>query len=285
MKFNCLYFLLLVILSSCASLKNKEKEKNLDIMTYNIRLATGDKGLKSWSKRGGHVVKQMKEKGVDVYLLQEPLKHQIDYIQSNLKNFSVVGKPRIDDEYLGTYNAIFFNRNKFKLKEDETFWVSETPLLESKGWDASRVRIITYALLENRVTKDNFYVFNVHLDQQGSESKIKGVELLDEWIKKININNYPVIIGGDFNSKENTEPILWFKDHYRDTKTVSITSPKGPLGTFNFFNDRTARHKYRIDYIFVNENIKVKSYEVLQNKYGEMYPSDHYPLYVELTIP
>jgi len=283
MKSRCVCLLFLFILSSCVSLKDKENAKNIAIMTYNIKMS-GDSGLKSWTNRSNHVIKQMKEKDTDVYLLQESLKHQIDGILSYLKKYNLVGIPRIDNQYLATYNAVLYNAEKLEVKEENTFWVSETPLLESKGWDASRVRIVTYVLLENKLTKSKFYVFNVHLDREGSKSKIKGVQLIDEWIKKTNANNYPVIIGGDFNSKENSEPIVWFSNYYNDAKTASMISPKGPLGTFNYFNNRTENHKYRLDYIFVNENVKVNSYEVLQNKYGEMYPSDHYPVFVELTI-
>lgn len=282
MKNNCLYFLLVIVLSSCASLKDKEEAKNLAIMAYNVRIA-GDSGLKHWSKRKDHVIQQMKEKNVDIYLLQEPLKHQIDDILSQFNNFSVLGEPRTSDKYLRTHNAIFFDNNKFKVIEDKTIWVSKTPLIESIGWDAYGARIITYALLKNKITKDKLYVFNIHLDSKGSESKIKGVQLINEWIQKVNIHNYPVIVGGDFNSKEDSEPIVWFSDYYNDAKTASIAPPKGPLGTFNYFNERFS-HIYRIDYIFVNENLRVNSYEVLQEKYGKMYPSDHYPVFVELTI-
>lgn len=284
MKSSYVCLLLLFILSSCVSLKDKENAKNIAVMTYNIKMS-GDNGLKSWTNRSNHVIKQMKEKETDVYLLQEPLKHQIDDILYYLKKYNLVGIPRIDNQYLATYNAVLYNAEKLEVKEEKTFWVSETPLLESKGWDASRVRIVTYVLLENKLTKSKFYVFNVHLDREGSKSKIKGVQLIDEWIKKVNIHNYPVVIGGDFNSKENSEPIVWFSDYYNDAKTASMTSPKGPLGTFNYFNNRTESHKYRLDYIFVNESVKVNSYEVLQDKYGEMYPSDHYPVFVELTLP
>ncbi|TXK75237.1 endonuclease/exonuclease/phosphatase family protein [Mesonia sp. HuA40] len=275
------------ILFSCAGLKRlpkAEKDRNLKIMSYNIRYAQEGVGEISWSNRKELLIRQLKEVPVDIYLLQEPLDQQIIDIKKALTNFSFVGDRRVENVKWGGYNAIFYNEDKFALLESNTFWLSETPEQESKGWDAKQVTIATYALLKDKATRKRFYVLNTHLDRVGEVAKLESLKLIKRKIEEINKKHYPVIIGGDFNSKETTAPIAYFDKYFKDAKKVAQTAPIGPKGTFNYFNSRIP-HKYRIDYIYVSKAIKVKSYQVLDNQYEGRYPSDHYPVYVALMLP
>ena len=276
-----------MMLSSCISLKelpNSQKEVDLHVMSYNIRYAEEEVGENSWSKRKDLVLTQLKEVPVDIYMLQEPFKSQVDEINEILTNYSYVGNRRIESIKWGGYNAIFFNHDKFKLLESHTFWLSETPTKQSKGWDANQERIATYALLKDKSTRKKFFVFNIHLDREGNTAKIESLKLIRQKIAEINTEQFPVIIGGDFNSKETTEPIAYFDNYFKDSKKVSQQEALGPKGTFNYFNSR-ASHIYRIDYIYVTETIEVKSYEVLDYQFEGRYPSDHYPVYINMIIP
>jgi len=277
----------LMMLSSCSSLKglpNSQKEVDLQMMSYNIRYAEEEKGDISWSKRKDLVLRQIKEVPVDIYMFQEPLNNQVDDIKESLTNYGFVGEPRIDILKGGGYNAIFYNQDKFKLLESNTFWLSETPNVESKGWDANQARIATYALLKDKSTRKKFFVFNLHLDRVGNTAKLESLKLIQKKLEEINKKQYPVIIGGDFNSKETTEPIAYFDNYFKDSKKVSQQEALGPKGTFNYFNSRLS-HRFRIDYIYVSQEIEVKSYQVLDYQYEGRYPSDHYPVYVEIMIP
>lgn len=59
----------------------------------------------------------------------------------------------------------------------------------------------------------------------------------------------------------------------------------GPSGSFNGFkfNEPVTR---KIDYIFISnsDKIKVQKYAVLSESIDLKYPSDHFPVFVELTI-
>ncbi|MDT0295348.1 endonuclease/exonuclease/phosphatase family protein [Mesonia ostreae] len=276
-----------MMLSSCntlQSLPNSKKELDLQVMSYNIRFAEEEKGEISWSNRKDLLLTQLKEVPVDIYLLQEPLDKQIEDIKEALTNYNFVGHRRIENVKWGGYNAIFYKKDKFKLLESNTFWLSETPEVESKGWDAFQVTIATYALLKDIDTGKKFFILNTHLDRVGETAKIESLKLIKKKIDEINNKKLSVIIGGDFNSKETTAPIAYFDKYFKDSKKVSHQEALGPKGTFNYFNSR-ASHRYRIDYIYVSQEIEVKSYEVLDYKYEDRYPSDHYPVYVEMTIP
>ncbi|MDD4191111.1 MAG: hypothetical protein PHI28_07265, partial [Mangrovibacterium sp.] len=68
-----------------------------------------------------------------------------------------------------------------------------------------------------------------------------------------------------------------------DSRQVSAIPPEGPEGTFNGF-DINRELKDRIDYIFVNKEVKVGRYAVLTDSKGQRYPSDHLPVYVEAAF-
>jgi len=61
--------------------------------------------------------------------------------------------------------------------------------------------------------------------------------------------------------------------------------PFGPSGTFNGFQFLKPVTN-RIDYIFVSKSksISVEKHAILSDSKDLKYPSDHLPVYVELTI-
>ena len=90
---------------------------------------------------------------------------------------------------------------------------------------------------------------------------------------------------GDLNAEPDSKAISILKEQLSDSKEVSLVKPSGPIGTFNAFQFNKPVTK-RIDYIFISKNntIKVSNYSVLNDSIGSKYPSDHLPVYVELTL-
>ena len=171
-----------------------------------------------------------------------------------------------------------------KINKSATFWLSETPSIPSKGWDAALNRICTYALFENVMTKKKFYVLNTHFDHVGIEAKAQSAKLIIEKIEEINNKMLPVFLMGDLNLEPDKEPILFLKNELNDSKEISILPPFGPSGTFNNFDfDKPVTR--RIDYIFVSKNnIIVNKYAVFSDNAELKYPSDHLPVYIEIDF-
>lgn len=65
--------------------------------------------------------------------------------------YKFIGQPREKHEN-AEYSCIFYNAQKFELIEQNTFWLSETPEVISKGWDAAYHRIVTYGLFKHKKT-------------------------------------------------------------------------------------------------------------------------------------
>ena len=272
--------LVLLIFMLFGSISNSQ---SLDVMTYNIRLDVAVDGENAWPLRKDYFISQIQFYEPDIFGIQEARPNQVADISNGISQYSQVGMGR-EGEGKGESSNIYYKKDRFLLKESSTFWLSETPNVISKGWDAAFNRVCTYALFNDTEANKYIWVFNTHLDHIGELARTKGIELILSKIAELNTQNYPVIFMGDFNSEPNTERIIALKNQMDDSRNVSEEKPFGPTGTFNGF-------KYNepvtllIDYIFVSKNkkIKVKKHAVLSDSKDLKYPSDHFPVFVKLN--
>jgi endonuclease/exonuclease/phosphatase family metal-dependent hydrolase len=70
-----------------------------------------------------------------------------------------------------------------------------------------------------------------------------------------------------------------------DSRELSVEKPFGPLGTFNNFQYNEPATK-QIDYIFLTKNspIIVNKYGVLTDSKNLRFPSDHFPVCIEIKF-
>ncbi|OGS69657.1 MAG: endonuclease/exonuclease/phosphatase [Flavobacteria bacterium RIFCSPLOWO2_12_FULL_35_11] len=273
-SFILLFFMLLGSISNSQS---------LEVMTYNIRLDVAVDGKNAWPFRKDYFTSQIQFYEPDIFGVQEAKPNQVIDIATALSQYSYVGIGR-DGEGNGESSNIYYKKDRFILKETNTFWLSETPDKISKGWDAAFNRVCTYALFNDTAANKYIWVFNTHLDHIGETARTKGIQLILNKIAELNTQNYPVIFMGDFNSEPDTERIIALKNQMNDSRTVSEEKPFGPSGTFNGFKHKKPV-KVLIDYIFISKNntLKVQKYAILSDSKELKYPSDHLPVFVKLS--
>lgn len=259
--------------------------QSLKLMTYNIRLDIDSDGKNNWSNRKEFFTSQMQFYEPDIFGVQEAKPNQVIDIVSALPQYNYIGIGR-EGIGQGESSNIYYKKERFKIVQNNTFWLSETPDVISKGWDAAFNRVCTYALFKDLKTKKSFWVFNTHLDHIGEMARTNGIQLILSKIATLNIQKYPVFFMGDFNSKPNEERIIYLKKMMLDTREISEEKPFGPTGTFNGFKHNEPVTDC-IDYLFIskNSNFKVIKFAVLSDSKNLKYPSDHLPVYVELLIP
>lgn len=251
----------------------------INIITYNIRLNVASDGINAWPNRKENVKALVKFHDADILCVQEALPEQFDALLEN-SNFDVVGVGRDDGKRKGEFSAVYFDKSRFTKKDGGTFWLSPTPDVPSKGWDAALNRVCSWVKLYDKLNKKEFIVFNTHYDHIGVQARIESAKLIKKKIQEI-APTLPVVFTGDLNVTPETEAISTIKSFLIDAKDITVEPPYGPSGTFNSF-DFNSELKNRIDYIFVNKDFKVQKFAVLTDSKDKRYFSDHLPVFVKL---
>lgn len=254
------------------------------IGTYNIRFDNKRDSGNLWADRAPIVAALLRFHDFDIFGTQEALKNQLDDISNALPAYSRYGLGRDDGGEKGEHAAVFFKKAKYRLLNKGDFWLSQTPEKPSLGWDATCCnRICTWVQLKDIKSGKKFYVFNAHFDHQGVQARKESSKLI---LSKINAlaGNHPVVFMGDLNGDHESE---WYRaiahsDRLKDSYFM-VKDPYVNSSSFNGFG--TAKNgKEIIDHVFVSSAFKVEKWGLLTDTYNGKFPSDHFPVYVRLTL-
>jgi endonuclease/exonuclease/phosphatase family metal-dependent hydrolase len=260
------------------------QQLELNVATYNLRMDTPRDGKNAWVHRKEMVKGLILFHDFDIFGTQEGFIHQLnDILETGA--YAYVGAGRDDGKDGGEHSAIFYKKGRFAVLDKGNYWLSETPDVPGKGWDATCCnRICSWAKFREKATGKEFYFFNVHYDHEGKEARRHSSHLMLSKIKAI-VGNAPVFCTGDFNATPDDEPI-WLicadgllADSYQQTKQP----PYGPGGTYQGFQLDSPLEE-RIDYIFVSKGIQVNRYGVLTDSNEARFPSDHCPVMVTVSF-
>ncbi len=271
------------IVRSESSASNKIK-----IISFNIRYDNKGDGENRWDRRKHMVLDLLKREDPDFFGLQEALANQCKDVARGLSSYKWEGVGRDDGKKEGEYTPVFYNRKKWKVLKANTFWLSETPEVPSRAWDAALERIVTWVKFRHRESGKTIYVFNTHFDHRGNVARVESAKLLRLKIVEI-AGSEPFLITGDFNADPTTEAYLSLSQkkvepQIYDTKILSLSTPEGPTGTFSGFTVRDHLPLRQIDYIFCSKDLSVNSFEVLVHQDNNRYASDHFAVRAEITF-
>lgn len=301
------FFSLLLLLLSTSQLSAQ-----MLVGSYNIRYKNAGDSVAGnvWNKRCQVICDQVNFMSPDIFGTQEALNVQLNDMVARLDGYDYIGVARDDGKKSGEYSAIFYKTDRLRLLDQGNFWLSETPDRPGLGWDAACVRICSWGCFAPQTASNDeaFYFFNLHMDHVGKVARREGAKLIVRKIREI-AQGAPVIVTGDFNVDQKDEIYNIFtesgllKDSYLATRLRFAEN-----GTFNSY-DTNLYTDSRIDHVFVSPATRVDSYGVLTNsywlpndesaaqlkghdapqeinfaKYSRRQPSDHYPVFVRLTL-
>ena len=259
-----------------------QKNEPVIIATYNLRYNNPGDGVNAWPNRKENVKALIRFHEFDIFGTEEGLIDQIRDL-SEMQEYAYIGKGRDDGKEAGEHSAIFYRKSRFQLLQSGDFWLSETPDVPGKGWDAKCCnRICSWGEFKDLKTKKKFFFFCVHFDHQGVVARQESGKLMVKKIKEI-AKGAPVISVGDFNSTPETQQIQEMQTILKDSYKITEMLPYGPEGTFNAFKF-DAPLKHRIDYIFVSPGVRVLKYGALTDSKDQRYPSDHQPVMIKAVI-
>jgi len=250
----------------------------LKIVSFNIRCADDEDG-NSIKERAPRLSKIISNYNVDLIGFQEFTpkwqKKIKEYFGDKYEIFNKYRSETMDVES----SPILWRKDKFECVKTGYFWLSDTPEIESKGWDElfDCHRMCVYTILSEKESGKKFTFMNTHFGF-GDAGQLKSVKLINEYVKQI--SSYPTFIVGDFNMKPDSVAYDLMTKTFTDVNAVTA-------------NDlRTTYHGYHpekitdahIDYCFTDEKIRAVSQKIIDDLANDMFPSDHYGLYIKLEL-
>lgn len=265
----------------------KERTDHYSAMTYNIRLDLASDGENAWPHRRSALTGLVAYHAPDLVGMQEVLLHQKQAIEADLPAYEFVGAARDDGRDRGEFSPLGFRRERFALLASGTFWLSPTPRVPGRGWDAAYPRVASWARLKDKASHHMLLVVNTHFDHVGTTARIESAKQIRRWIGDNRKAGETAVLMGDFNSPATSNPYAVIvepgKGALRDSGTISRTPHHGPPGTFTGF-DIARMDASPIDHIFVSDDVTVLRHATLTQQTGGKLPSDHYPVLADLCV-
>ena len=251
-------------------------------MTFNLRFENDFDGINHWVNRRDFLVRTILKYRPHVVGTQEGKPSQLKFLEENLHGYCISAGARCWDDYC-QYPTLYFLESHFALLESREFWLSETPEVHmSKSWDSAFPRMMSYAFLKMRQSGRQLWVSVTHLDHISERARIEGTRMIRDWAFA---RSAPTLLLGDFNDCPGSEvhrtlnkPLGPFTDSWQ-----ALRKPEDHKSyTHHGFTGIPA--KGRIDWILTTQEFSVLDSAVVRDHQAGRYPSDHFPLWVDLTL-
>lgn len=272
--------ILLAALTALMFIPQGFAQKNeLTVMSYNIRNGEAKDGTNAWNMRYYASYLMIDDQKPDVFGVQEAYDYQVKFLETALVDYKSVGVGREDGKSEGEHMSIFYNKKKVSLLKWGTFWLSDTPEVPSKGWDAACIRTATWALMKSKKNGQKFYMVNTHLDHVGVEARKNGLLLISERLSEINKESYPIVLTGDFNVLPDDPSIKVIMDKMNSARKYAEKTDN--LDSFNGWGHGSGQ----IDYIFYDGFSSCPYFETVTKPYdNRKFVSDHFPVKAVLVF-
>lgn len=292
----------------------------LTVMTFNLRRDIAGEGLYSWDNRKDLCIDIITKYAPTILCTQEGLKSQLEALQHALPGYGYFGLSRKGpSDSADEHCTIFYHKEQVEQTEGGTFWLSESPSVPaSTSWGETAPCIATWVTFQFKGVEPPgfaFQVVNTHLDEASARARRRGALLTWQHIASLP-PSLPVIYCGGFSTeKESTvgrfllgrsrehgivgDMIDAWASARRRKSTKLIRTHHGfkgeNQGTTEYLKlllkalflcwDRRSQDLH-VDWVLFRGRALTPMYsEVVDECPNGLYPSDHYPLYVEFSLP
>ncbi len=257
------------------------------VASYNIRYAAAadETTGNGWDIRKAPLAELIQNHSFDIVGTQEGNFNQMADLMTLLPEYDYVGYPYAGKTSKNHTASIVYKKADFEVLDHGVFWYSETPDVESIGWDATDTRICTWAKMKHKSSGQQFYFFTSHFYWRYATAKRNSGALMVRKIREIAKDNLPIISTGDLNSNPKTPQIADVLTFLGDAYKLTENPRSGPDATGFPGGVFEGTPGSRIDYVLVNDRVHVQSYAVLTDSYNNgRYPSDHLPVVCDLLL-
>jgi endonuclease/exonuclease/phosphatase family metal-dependent hydrolase len=253
-------------------------------MSFNIRYGGAMDPPSVWVDRRERVLATIKAYDPDILGVQEAILSQVKYLRDEMPEHVFFGAGRDNGKLAGEMCAIYYKRDRFLRIGGGHFWLSEEPDEPgSYGWDAAFPRMVSWLRLRDKTDDRVLFVANTHFDHQGDKARLNSARMIRERLPALIQQGDAVVIMGDFNCDEDSEPYgvlvdgesgaaVDLIDSYREIQPERTDQE----ATFHAFRGKTEGS--RIDWVLHTPDLQTLAAGIDTTHEGLKYPSDHFPV-------
>ena len=258
------------------------------IATYNVHyvILSKDEGpwsVGDWQRRKGPMDAAFKAVDADVMGFQEMESFQrgdnsqnltLDWLLSQNPDYAAGATG--DPAQFPSTQPIFYRKDRFKLVDQGWYFFSDThDVIYSRTFNGSLPAFATWVQLQDQ-NGDTFRVVNVHFEFKSASNRRLSTELVVKRTQGWVDAGETVILIGDLNARAGAEPLEMFKEigfNFAPIKGSTYHLNKG----LNLFG--------AIDHIAIAGVASFASDPVvLRQKFQGEWPTDHYPVLVDVRL-
>ena len=246
----------------------------MKIISFNIRCANDPNG-NSVKERSERLKAILDKYNADIIGFQESTPVWFEILRKDYGD-----KYEIFNRYRDTVDLesppIMWKKERFDCIDKGYFWLSDTPHIQSDGWDEWNFkRICIWARLYDKKGKRTFNFLNTHYGF-GDDCQLKSSELLINTVR--NMAGDFTVVTGDFNASPETPAYKKLTEYFTD---INAETAKDWHTTYHDYG-RVSSGEH-IDYCFISRgNVTPLESEILRDTVNGKYPSDHYGLLSEI---
>lgn len=292
LKARHFYFLLLLptcaFIGSCAMQGEQTQNltaDNIRITSFNIHyLSPGQKKL-AWENRKHSVLEAIKDLDADIIGFQEmetfaggsynTENKQLDWVLKHFPQYRA-GAYGSAEVYPNT-QPILYRHSRFEQKDQGFFFFSDTPeVIYSRTFNGSWPAFCSWTLLDDLQTGRALYVFNIHFEYKSMSNRGKSAQLVAKRLSPLVASDKAVVLLGDSNAPG-------FFPTMGKLKKIPLILAKPDGATFHF--NRGWNLFPAIDHILHSAEFKQRGKTMrLRKRYEDGWPTDHYPVSVDLEF-
>jgi endonuclease/exonuclease/phosphatase family metal-dependent hydrolase len=264
--------------------KGTQEKDELVVGSFNIHYTTPWQEKMIWEERRDAVVETLRRGDADIIGFQEMEtfvgghwnreNEQLDWVLTHFPQYEVsaFGDP---GEYPST-QPILYRKSRFQALDQGFFFFSPDPdQLYARPWKGRYPAFCSWSRLRDRESGEVFYIYNVHFDYSSLQNRLNSARLLADRIAAREHPEDGLIVLGDFNAPRFFRPV-------RIVAAAGLTVAETRGSTFHF--NRGIAVQPAIDHVLYSKSFAYKSTRVIRDRIDGQWPSDHYPLFVTLSI-
>jgi endonuclease/exonuclease/phosphatase family metal-dependent hydrolase len=255
----------------------------LCLVSSNIRFDNPADGANAWPHRRTILAETILKHFPQVIATQEGRFNQLKDFEELLKDYEIVDQHRswIKERM---YPTFFVRKDAFELLQSEDLWLSETPMVAgSISFDSAFPRLMTWMKIQPKNSESNLLFVNTHLDHVKAQTRHHQIKVLTDEVRRLKNKTNKLIIMGDFNDSPGS-----------DVRRILMEAFPELCDSWKAFNqvEETSHHAFsgecqngsRIDWILVDQDLKLESCFLDKSTVNGKYPSDHFPVVCDITL-